>query len=127
MPLSIKGGPCISHNSKHVDPSGESTVKFTSNKANDGIEMNRNYGPEAINGIEKNKIYSPKANDGIEMNENDSSDRLTKDLIINPYKRVILKEPTKTKDQVPMEAWSILSDMVNMSHMASQRPSKSLL
>ena len=37
---------------------------------------------------------------------------MTKDLIINPYKRVILKEPTKTKDQVPMEEWSILSDHV---------------
>ena len=46
------------------------------------------------------------------MNKNDSPDRPTKDLIINPYKRVILKDPTKTKDQVPMEEWSILSDHV---------------
>ena len=59
--------------------------------------------------LKRIKIYSPETNDGIEMNENDSPDRLTKDLIINPYKRVILKEPTKTKDQVPMEEWSILS------------------
>ena len=110
MPLSIKGSPCISHNGKHVDPSGTTTVNFTSKKANDGIKMNRNYSPEATNGIEKNKIYSPETNDGIEINKNDSPDRLTKDFIINPYKRVILKEPTKTKDQVPMEEWSILSD-----------------
>ena len=46
------------------------------------------------------------------MNKNYSPDEMTKDLIINPYKRVILKEPTKTKDQVPMEDWSILSDHV---------------
>ena len=32
--------------------------------------------------------------------------------MINPYQRVILKEPSKTKDQVPMEEWSILSDHV---------------
>ena len=49
------------------------------------------------------KNYGPKANDGIEINENYSLDEMTKDLIINPYKEVILKEPTKTKDQVPME------------------------
>ena len=89
LPLSTKGGLCISHNSKHVNPSGENTVKITSNKANDGIEMNKN--------------YSPKANDGIEINENYSPDEMTKDTIIKPYKEVILKEPTKTKDQVPME------------------------
>ena len=96
LPLSIRGGPCITHNSKQVDPSGETTVKFTSKKANDGIEMNRNYSSEAINGIEKNKIYSSETNDGIEMNKKYSPARLTKDLIIDPYKRVILKKPTKT-------------------------------
>ena len=112
MPLSIKGGPCISHNSKHVNPLGENTIKFTHKKANDGIEMNRNYSSEAINVIEKNKIYSPETNSGIEINKNHSPDETTKDLMINPYKRVILKEATKTKDQVPMEAWSILSDHV---------------
>ena len=46
---------------------------------------------------------------GIEMNNNYSPDEMAKDLMINPYKKVILKEPTKTKDQVPMEEWSILS------------------
>ena len=112
MPLSTKGGPCISHNSKHGHPSDENIVKITSNKANDGIEMNRNYSPEAINGIEKIKFYSPETNNGFEMNKNYSPDEMTKDLIINPYKRVILKEPTKTKDQVPMEEWSILTDHV---------------
>ena len=112
LPPSTKCGPCISHNSEHVYPSGENTVKFTHKKASDGIEMNRNYSSEAINGIEKKKIYSPETNDGIEMNKNHSPDEMTKDLMINPYKRVILKEPTKTKDQVPMEEWSILSDHV---------------
>ena len=86
MPLQFchyltKGGPCISNNSKHVNSSGENTVKITSNKANNGIEMNKNY----------------------------SHDEMPKDLIINPHKEVILKEPTKTKDQVPMEEWSILT------------------
>ena len=106
MPLSTKGHLCIRQNSKHVDPSDKNAVKI-SNKANNCIEMNRNYSPEATDGIEKNKIYSPERNDGIEMNENDSPDEITKDLVINPYKRVILKEPTKTKDQLPMEEWSI--------------------
>ena len=101
MPLSIKGGPCISHNSKHVNPSGENTVKFTHKRANDGIERNRSYSSEANNGIEKNKNYSPETNDGIEMNRNYSSeaingiemnknhspDEKTKDLMIDPYKR----------------------------------------
>ena len=34
------------------------------------------------------------------------------DLMINPYKRVIVKETIKIKDQAPMEDWSILSDHV---------------
>ena len=84
MPLAIKGGPCISNSSKHVNPSGEDTVKITFSKANDGIEMNKKYSP----------------------------DETTKDLEINSYKEAILKEPTKTKNQVPMEKWSILSDHV---------------
>ena len=84
MPLAIKGGPCISNSSKHVNPSGEDAVKITFSKADDGIEMNKKY----------------------------SSDEITKDLGINSYKEAILKEPMKTKDQVPMEEWSILSDHV---------------
>ena len=35
-----------------------------------------------------------------------------KDLEVNSYKEVMLKEPNKNKDQVPMEEWSILSDPV---------------
>ena len=101
MPLSTKGGPCISHNNKHVNPSGENTVKFTPKKANDGIEINRNYSSEAISGIKKNKIYSPETNDGIEMNKNHSPDEMTKDLMINPYKKVILKELPKLKIKYP--------------------------
>ena len=46
------------------------------------------------------------------MNKNYSSDEVTKDLEINSYKEPILKEPTKNRDQVPMEEWSILSDHV---------------
>ena len=37
---------------------------------------------------------------------------MTKDLEINSYKKVILKEPNKNKYQVPMKEWSILSDHV---------------
>ena len=95
MPLSTKGGPCISHNSKHVYPIGDNSIKFTPKKANDGIEIDRNYSYEAINGIEMNKIHSPETNNGIEMNKNYSHDEMTTDLMINPYKRVILKEPIK--------------------------------
>ena len=84
MPQAIKGGPCLSNSSKHVDPSGADTAKITFSKANDGIEMNKRYSPDEAN----------------------------KDLEINSYKEAILKEPTKNKDQVPMEEWSILSDHV---------------
>ena len=59
-----------------------------------------------------NENYSPKASDGIEMNKNYSPDEVTKDLTINPYKEVILKESTKTKGQLLMEEWYILSDHV---------------
>ena len=112
MPLSIKGGPCISHNSKHVNPSGKNTIKFTHKRANDGIEIDRKYSSETISGIEKNKIHSPETNNGIEMNKNYRRDEIITDLMVNPYKRVILKEPINNKDQVPMEDWSILSDHV---------------
>ena len=84
MPLAIKGDPCISNSSKHINPSSEDTVKITFSKANDGIEMNKKY----------------------------CSNEMTKDLEINSYKKVILKEPNKNKYQVPMEEWSILSDHV---------------
>ena len=60
-----------------------------------------------MKGIEMNKIYSP--------------DEMTKDLVINPYKEAILKEPTRTKDQVPMEEWYILSDHVKyITHSKSE-------
>ena len=108
---SVEGGLCISHNSKNVNPSGDSIIKITqkktnngieidrkySSKANDGIEIDRKYSSEVTNGIEKNKIHSPETNNGIEMNKNYSH---------------ILKEPIKSKDQVPVEDWSILSDHV---------------
>ena len=112
MPLSIKGGLCISHTGNHVHLSGENPVKFTHKKANYGIEMNRNCGSEAISGVEKNKIYSPETHDGIEMDKNHSPNEMTRYLMINPYKRAILKESTKPKDQVPMDAWSIQSNHV---------------
>ena len=98
MPLSIKGGPCISHNSKHVNPSGKNTVKFIHKKANDGIEIDGKNSSETINGIEKNKIHSPETNNGIEMNKNYSHNEITMDLMINPYKRVILKEAINNED-----------------------------
>ena len=100
MPLSIKGSLCISHNSRHVNPSGGNTAKFTHKRANDGIEIDRNYSSEAISGIEKNKIHNPETNNGIEMNKNYSCNEMTTDLMINPKKRVILKELIKTKDLI---------------------------
>ena len=84
MPLAIKGGPCSSNNSKHANSSNEDTVKITFSKANNGIEMNKKH----------------------------SSNEVTKDLEVNSYKEVILKESDKNKDQGPMEEWSILSDHV---------------
>ena len=115
LPLSVKGGPCISHNSKPVNPSGKSTIKITrkrandgieidrkhSPKANDGIEIDRKYSSEATNGIEKNKLCSPETNNGIEMNRNYGCNEITTDLMINPYKRVILKKTIKIKIKYP--------------------------
>ena len=99
MPLTIKGGPSISTNSKHVNPSGKDTVKITFSKATDGIEMNKKY----------------------------SSDEITKDLGINSYKEAILKEPTKPKDQVPVEEWSILSEHIKyVMHSKSETFQKSI-
>ena len=46
------------------------------------------------------------------MNKKYSSNEITKDLEVNSNKEAILKEPNKNEDQVPMEAWSILSDHV---------------
>ena len=88
MPLAIKGGPCNSNSSKHVNPSNEDIIKITFSKANDAIEMNKKY----------------------------SSNETTKDLEVNSYKEAILREPNKIKDQVPMEEWSILSDHVKYVH-----------
>ena len=40
---------------------------------------------------------------------------------VNSYKEAILKEPTKNKDQVPMEEWSILSNHVKyVTHCKSE-------
>ena len=75
MPLAIKGGPCSSNSSKHINASNEDIVKITFSKANNGNEMNKKY----------------------------SSTETTKDLEVNSYKEAILKEPNKNKDQVPME------------------------
>ena len=94
MPLSTKGGPYISHNSKLVNPSGQNTVKLTPNKATDGIEKNKNYSTETINGIDKNKFYSPEANDGIEKNKNYSPkavNGIEKNKIYSPEAKMVLK------------------------------------
>ena len=100
MPLPIKGGPCISNSSKHINPSGEDRVKLTFSKANDGIEMNKK----------------------------SSSDEMTRDLEINSYKEAILKETTKNRDQVPMEEWSILSDHVKyVMHSTSETLQKLII
>ena len=46
------------------------------------------------------------------MNKKYSSNEITKDLEVNSYKKAILKEFDKNKDQIPMEEWSIFSDHV---------------
>ena len=44
-----------------------------------------------------------------------------KDLEVNSYKGVMLKEPNKNKDQVPMKEWSLLSDHVKyVTHHKSE-------
>ena len=98
MPLTIKGGTCSSSSSKCVNnnSSNEDTVKITFRRANAGNEINNHTAPKEV----------------------------MKDLEVNSYKEVMLKEPNKNKGQVPMEEWSILSDHVNMSCTVNQKSSK---
>ena len=90
MPLTIKGGPCssskcVNNNSTECTKSStEDVVKTTSNRVN------------ASN----------------EISNHTTQKEITKDLEINTYKEVMLNEPSKNKDQTPMEEWSILSDHV---------------
>ena len=86
MPLTIKGGTYSSSSSKCVSTncSNEDTVKITFSRANAGNEINNHTTQKEV----------------------------MKDLEVNSYKEVMLKEPNKNKDQVPMEEWSILSDHV---------------
>ena len=45
---------------------------------------------------------------------------------INSYKEVMLSEPDKSKDQTPMEEWSILSDHVKYVMHGKSEALKSL-
>ena len=92
MPLTIKGGPCSSSSSKCVN--------------NHSTENNNSFNEDIV------KITSSRANASNEINNHTTQEEIVKDLEVNSYKEVMLKEPNKNKDQVPMEEWSILSDHV---------------
>ena len=101
MPLTIKGGTCSSSSSKCVND----------NSSNEDIV----------------KITFSRANASNEINNHATQKEIMKDLEVNSYKEVMLKEHNKNKDQVPMEEWSILSDHVKyVMHMVNQKSSKKL-
>ena len=54
------------------------------------------------------KTTSDRANIGNHPTQREK----TKDLEVNTYKKVMLNEPNKNKDQTSIEEWSILSDHV---------------
>ena len=87
MPLTIKGGPYISSN-------------YANNK-----EFPK-YKPTKFSTEDKAKIISN------EINNHTTQKEIVKDLEINSYKNVMLKEPDRKKDLTPMKEWSILSDHV---------------
>ena len=95
MPLTIKGGPyssskCINNKSKEF-PTYKPTKSSTEDKA---------------------KVTSSRVNASNEINNHTTQKGIIKDLEINSYKDVMLREPGKKKDLAPMEEWSILSDHV---------------
>ena len=113
MPLASKGGPCSSSSSKCVNNN------FTKSK----ISSTKNLKSPTEDTV---KITSSRANAGNEINHHTTQEEIVKDLEVNSYKEVMLKEPNKNKDQVPMEEWSILSDHVKYVMQVNQKSSKSL-
>ena len=89
MPLTIKGGPYIS-----------------SNYANNRSKEFPKYKPTIFSTEDKAKIISNK------LSSHTIQKEIIKGLEVNSYKDVMLKEPNRKKDLVPMEEWSILSDHV---------------
>ena len=91
LPLTFKGGPCSS-SSKCVN--------------NHSTENKNSFNEDIV------KITYSRANASNEINHHTTHKEIMKDLEVNFYKEVMLKEPNKNKDQVPMEERSILSDHV---------------
>ena len=95
MPLTIKGGPYIS-----------------SNYANNKSKEFPKYKPTKLPTEDKAKIISNKVNAAHEINSHITQKEIIKGLEVNSYENVMLKEPNRKKDLVPMEEWSILSDHI---------------
>ena len=92
MPLTIKGGPYISSKYKPKEfPKYKTAESSTEDKA---------------------KVISSRVNVSNAIDNYTTQKEIIKDLEINSYKNVMLKEPDKKKDLAPMEEWSILSDHV---------------
>ena len=89
MPFTIKDGPYIS-----------------SNYANNKSKEFPKFKPAKFSTEDKAKSISDKVNSHTTQKE------IIKDLKVNSYKDVMLKETNRKKDLVPMEEWSILSDHV---------------
>ena len=90
MPLTIKGGPC-------------SSIKCVNNNSTECTKFSTE---------DKVKTTSNRVNAPNEISNHTTQKEIIKDLEINSYKEVMLNEPNKNKDQMPMEEWSIMSDHV---------------
>ena len=107
MPLTIKGGP---YSSNKIDESREfpackPTKSFTEDET---------------------KTISSKGNSSNKINNHTTQKEIMKDLEINSYRDVMLKEPDKERGLEPMKERSILSDHVRyVTHIKSEA-SKSL-
>ena len=95
MPLTIKGGPYSSSKCVNNRPKQFLTYKPTKSATEDKV-----------------KVTSRRVNASNEINNHTTQKGIIKDLEINSYKDVMLREPGKKMDLAPMEEWSILSDHV---------------
>ena len=81
LPLTIKGGPYIS-----------------SNYANNKPKEFPKYKPTKLSTEDKAKIISNKVNARHEINSHTIQKEIIKDLEVNSYKNVMLKDPNRKKE-----------------------------
>ena len=95
MPLTIKGG-----------------LYSSSKCVNNRSKESPTYKPTKASTEDKVKVTSSRVNTSNEIYNHTTQEEIIKDLEINSYKDVMLREPGKKKDLASIEEWSILSDHV---------------